>query len=90
MRSGSVHEEDNAISCAARRDMSGATLYLVGKEVPTGEYVQNAMCCSMCKRMVINAGIEQVIVRDAKDRYRVIPVAQWIADDESLKGVLGY
>ena len=44
----------------------------------------------MCKRMIINAGIEQVIVRDDKDRYRVIPVAQWIADDESLKGVLGY
>ena len=86
----SVHAEANAIICASRRDMIGATLYLVGKEVPTGEYVQNAMCCSMCKRMVINAGIEQVIVRDDKDRYRVIPVAQWIADDESLKGVLGY
>ena len=48
------------------------------------------MCCSMCKRMVINAGIERVIVRDDKDRYRVIGVNQWVADDESLKGVLGY
>ena len=70
--------------------MIGATLYLVGKEVSTGEYVKDAMCCSMCKRMVINAGIERVIVRDDKDRYRVIGVAQWVADDESLKGVLGY
>ena len=75
---------------ASRRDMIGATLYLVGKEVPTGEYVKDAMCCSMCKRLVINAGIEKVIVRDDKERYRVIEVAQWIADDESLKGVLGY
>lgn len=86
----SVHAEANAIICASRRDMIGATLYLVGKEVPTGEYVKDAMCCSMCKRLVINAGIEKVIVRDDKERYRVIDVAQWIADDESLKGVLGY
>lgn len=86
----SVHAEANAIICASRRDMIGATLYLVGKEVPTGEYVKNAICCSMCKRMVINAGIEQVIVRDDRDHYRVIQVAEWIADDESLKGVLGY
>ena len=86
----SVHAEANAIICASRRDMIGATLYLVGKEVPTGEYVKDAMCCSRCKRLVINAGIEKVIVRDDKERYRVIEVAQWIADDESLKGVLGY
>ena len=86
----SVHAEANAIICASRRDMIGATLYLVGKEVSTGEYVKDAMCCSMCKRLVINAGIEKVIVRDDKERYRVIEVAQWIADDESLKGVLGY
>ena len=86
----SVHAEANAIICASRRDMIGATLYLVGKEVSTGEYVQNAICCSMCKRMVINAGIKEVVVRDDRDHYRVISVDQWIMDDESLKGVLGY
>ena len=63
-----MHAEANAIICASRRDMIGATLYLVGKEVPTGEYVKDAMCCSMCKRLVINAGIEKVIVRDDKER----------------------
>jgi len=86
----SVHAEANAIISASRRDMIGSTLYLVGKEVDTGNYIENAVCCSMCKRMVINAGIEQVIVRDNRDDYRVIPVSQWIADDESLRGVLGY
>ena len=70
--------------------MIGATLYLVGKEVPTGEYVKNAMCCSMCKRMVINAGLKEVVVRADRDHYRIINVDQWIIDDESLKGVLGY
>ncbi len=86
----SVHAEANAIISASRRDMIGATLYLVGKEVDTGNYIENAVCCSMCKRLVINAGIEKVVVRDDKDRYRVISVADWIADDESLRGVLGY
>lgn len=86
----SVHAEANAIISASRNDMLGSTLYLVGKEVSTGEYIKNAICCSMCKRLVINAGISTVIVRDDKDTYRVIDVESWITDDESLKGVLGY
>ncbi len=86
----SVHAEANAIISASRRDMLGATLYLVGREVDTGSYVENAVCCSMCKRLVINAGIQQVIVRDDKDHYRVIQVSDWIEDDESLRGELGY
>ncbi len=86
----SVHAEANAIISASRRDMLGATLYLVGKEVSTGDYIENAVCCSMCKRMVINAGIARVIVRDDRDNYRVIDVNDWVADDESLRGVLGY
>lgn len=86
----SVHAEANAIISASRRDMLGATLYLVGKEVATGAYVENTVCCSMCKRLVINAGIETVIVRDDRDHYRCISVSDWIADDESLRGVLGY
>lgn len=86
----SVHAEANAIISGSRRDMLGSTLYLAGQEVPTGEYIQNATCCSMCKRMVINAGIETVVVRDDKDRYRVIPVSSWVEEDESLQGQLGY
>lgn len=86
----SVHAEANAIICAARRDMIGATLYLTGIEVADGSYIKNAVCCSMCKRLVINAGIQQVIVRDDKEHYRIIPVSDWVEDDESLRGVLGY
>ena len=86
----SVHAEANAIISASRRDMLGSTLYLAGQEVPTGEYIQNATCCSMCKRMVINAGIETVVVRDDKDHYRIIPVSSWVEEDESLQGQLGY
>lgn len=86
----SVHAEANAIISASRRDMLGASLYLVGTEVSTGEYVPCGNSCSMCKRMVINAGIEKVIVRDDKENFRVIHVSEWIENDESLSGVFGY
>ena len=51
----SVHAEANAIIHAARNDMLGATLYLVGKEADSGEYVKNTCSCAMCKRLIINA-----------------------------------
>ena len=44
----------------------------------------------MCKRMVINAGIEKVYIRDSKDEYRVVEVQDWIDNDESLEGTFGY
>ena len=40
--------------------------------------------------MVINAGIETVVVLDDKDHYRIIPVSSWVEEDESLQGQLGY
>ena len=86
----SVHAEANAIISASRDKMIDATLYLTGVEVADGSYVSNSCCCSMCKRMVINAGIKEVIIRDDKDNYRIIPVADWIENDESLEGKRGY
>ena len=86
----SVHAEANCIISAARRDTIGAALYLVGRDVKTGELVSNACCCSMCKRMVINAGIERVIVRNTPTEYTVYDVQNWIDNDESLSGTLGY
>lgn len=86
----SVHAEANAIISAPRRDMIGATLYLVGLEADTGEIVANSCCCSMCKRMVINSGIKEVVIRDTNDEYRQIEVDEWIENDESLEGKKGY
>ena len=87
----SVHAEANAIIHAARSDMLGATLYLVGREASTGAYVQNANACEMCKRQIINAGIATVIIRDTKESFRVINVYdQWVSQDESLDLVTGY
>lgn len=86
----SVHAEANAIICASRERMLGSTLYLVGKEVETGEYVEKANSCSLCKRMMINAGIETVYIRDGHEHYRKVSVAEWVTNDESLKGSMGY
>ena len=55
-----------------------------------GSLYDGTSSCMMCKRQIINAGIETVIVRDTKDEYRVIPVSSWIEDDDSLSGKFGY
>ena len=86
----SVHAEANAIISAEREKMIGACLYLSGKETGTGEYVKRCNCCSMCKRLVINAGISTVYVRDDEEHYREIRVQDWIEKDESLEGTFGY
>ena len=86
----SVHAEANCIISASRRDMIGANLYLVGREVKTGELVEKANSCAMCKRLIINAGIENVIVRNTPTEYTVIPVRDWIDNDESLALNMGY
>lgn len=86
----SVHAEANAIISAPRDKMIGSSLFLCGIEMDTDEYIKNSSCCSMCKRMVINAGIEKVYIRDTKDEYRVVLVQDWIDNDESLEGTFGY
>lgn len=86
----SVHSEANAIISASRKEMIGGTMYLVGKDFHTGEIVENASSCAMCKRMIINSGIERVIVRLTPDEFKVIPVSDWIEDDDSLEGKFGY
>ena len=86
----SVHAEANAIISASRDKMLGSSLYLVGIDMSTGDYVKDASSCSMCKRMIINAGIEKVYIRDTRNEYRMVLVQDWIDNDESLEGVFGY
>ena len=80
----SVHAEANAIISAARRDMIGGTLYLVGRDAATNELLSDAMSCSMCKRQIINAGIDRVIIRITPTEYRTIPVSDWVENDDSI------
>ena len=86
----SVHAEANAIISASRRDMIGATIYLVGRDAATNALLTDAMSCSMCKRQIINAGIEKVYIRDTKAEYRALDVADWVREDDSLSDRFGY
>ena len=70
--------------------MLGATLYLAGKDMETGSFVEGASSCAMCKRAIINAGIEKVIIRNTMDNYTVVDVNTWIENDDSLGETLGY
>ncbi|MBO7472619.1 MAG: cytidine deaminase [Ruminococcus sp.] len=86
----SVHAEANAIISASRERMLDSVLFLVGKEVKDGTYIEQANSCSMCKRLIINAGIDKVVIRDDRENYRIISVCEWIDNDESLDGTRGY
>jgi len=86
----SVHAEQNAIISSRRQDMIGATLYLVGKEMSSGELVKNAAPCTLCKRFILNSGISTVIIRDTKDDFRIIEVQEWIDNDDSLQDNVAY
>ena len=80
----SVHAEANAIISASRRDMVGGTLYLVGRDARTGELLGDATSCSMCRRMVINAGLKEVIIRRTATEFDVVNVEDWVAEDDLL------
>jgi dCMP deaminase len=86
----SVHSEANAIIASSREQMLGATLYMVCVSPEDGSLVPGTNSCMMCKRMIINAGISRVIVRDTEKEYRVIDVSDWIENDDSLSGQFGY
>ena len=68
----SVHAEQNAIISASRRDMIGSTLYLVGVDTVTAEYVKDTKPCMMCEKFIINAGIEQVVVRITQTEWKYL------------------
>lgn len=80
----SVHAEMNAIISAARRDMIGASLYLVGHDAKTEAVLSDAIPCSMCKRLIINAGISEVICRTGELEYQTFHVRDWVFSDDSL------
>lgn len=83
----SVHAEMNAIIHASRNEMIGSTMYLTGREASAGEYVQDASPCAICRRMIINAGVSNVIIRDSHDTFRnIVVLDEWVSSDASLVG----
>lgn len=85
----SVHAEANAIISAPRREVLGATLYMVCRDPETGALIPNSTSCSMCRRLIINAGIARVVIRDTAEQYRVVDVErEWIDRDDSIPEAL--
>ena len=80
----SVHAEANAIISASRADLLGSTLYLACHDAATKQIDGAVEPCSMCKRLILNAGIEKVVIRQDRDAYFTIETAKWIAYDDSL------
>ena len=86
----SVHAEQNAIISAARKDMIASTMYLVGKRKDEKKYEEGAMSCQTCRKLIINAGIKEVIVRISKKDYVKVNVDDWIEQDDLLQGKITY
>lgn len=86
----SVHSEANAIIAAPRDQMLSSDLYMCCTAPGTGEVIGGICCCMMCKRLVLNAGISRVIVREDAENYTVFNTSDWIEKDDSLEGKFGY
>ena len=86
----SVHSEANAIIAASRESMLGADLYLCCTDPESGEVIGGVDSCMMCKRMILNAGIEKVYIRVDSDEYFVVDTKDWVLNDDSLSGQMGY
>ncbi|MBE6932554.1 MAG: cytidine deaminase [Ruminococcaceae bacterium] len=79
----SVHAEANAIISAARSECIGGTIYLVGRDTATGQFIDHAPC-PQCRRMIINAGLSKIVIRSTKDKYDIINVQDWVFNDDSI------
>ena len=80
----SVHAEANAIISAPRRDMIDAVLYLSGREGASNQLLRDTTSCSMCRRMIINAGIRKVVARVGDEgEYTETLVQDWIDHDDT-------
>jgi len=64
--------------------MLDATLYLAGRDAKTGETLHDTTSCSMCRRMIINSGINKIVCRTGEGEFKVTHVRDWIFDDDSL------
>lgn len=87
----SVHAEANAIIHASRLDMLEATLYLACLDAKTGQFIPGTRPCRMCTRLIINAGMARVIVRETPGEFREYLVNDWIREENiNLKDARGY
>lgn len=77
----SVHAEQNAIINAARAGVStiGGDMYIFGKSRVTDANL-DAFPCFICKKMIINSGIERVIcsLSNREKKFKIFTTDEWI------------
>ena len=67
-----------------RRDMVGGTIYLVGRDARTHALLSDATSCPMCRRHIINAGLERVVIRHTPTEFQVVDVQDWIDSEDDV------
>lgn len=77
----SVHAEQNAIINAARAGVSllGGNMYIYGSD-PDGEAPISALPCYICKKMIVNCGLDRIVCSAADGGLQIFRVDDWIRD----------
>jgi dCMP deaminase len=76
-----VHAEENAVVNAARNggNVLGGILYISGID-QEGKLV-DAIPCFRCKRILINAGVERVVIRKENGEIKYLDIQDWVKED---------
>ena len=77
----SVHAEANAIINGNPLDIIGGTLYLSGTDASTNKPSKYISPCAMCQRLILNAQIARVVMRDENRNLVEVNPLDW--DDDS-------
>jgi dCMP deaminase len=77
----SVHAEQNAVINAARAGVSllGGDMYIYGTIYGEDKPI-NAFPCFICKKIIINAGLDRIVCSTVGGKKRVFRVTQWAQD----------
>jgi dCMP deaminase len=80
----SVHAEQNAIINSARAGVSllGGTIYLYSEKLGKAGSSQmiDALPCFICKKMIINSGLKDMVASRADGSYKVYQIEDWAKD----------
>jgi dCMP deaminase len=77
----SVHSEQNALLNAARAGVSvfGGDIYTYGENPKDGSQ-RDSFPCFICKKMIINAGLNRVICSVSGGGVKIFKVEDWVRD----------
>jgi len=77
----SVHAEQNCIVNSARAGVSllNGTMYIYAENAKTGEKV-DSIPCYICKKMIINSGINRVVCSKKDGDFQIFYIDDWVED----------